>query len=142
VYVTGRTTGAGERTIDTTARQVTAAGGDGRAIRCDHGDDTEIAYAFARIGRDVDHIDYPVNNVYMIPDPPRGAAVSGITRFRFGTIKSASTVSGASTMPGTARSARQAIQAAPPLRCVSFMRISFTRASVSGYASRIKNPIA
>ena len=35
VYVTGRTTGDGERTIDTTARQVTAAGGEGRAIKCD-----------------------------------------------------------------------------------------------------------
>ena len=39
VYVTGRTTGEGERTIDTTARLVTEAGGQGRAIACDHGDD-------------------------------------------------------------------------------------------------------
>ena len=70
VYVTGRTTGPGERTIDTTARQVTAAGGQGRAIRCDHGNDADIAAAFARIGREVDHIDYLVNNVYKIPDPP------------------------------------------------------------------------
>lgn len=70
VYVTGRTTGAGERTIDTAARQVTEAGGDGRAIRCDHGNDADIAAAFARIGREVDHIDYLVNNVYKIPDPP------------------------------------------------------------------------
>jgi len=70
VYVTGRTTGTGERTIDTTARQVSAAGGDGRAIRCDHGNDADIAAAFARIGREVDHIDYLVNNVYKIPDPP------------------------------------------------------------------------
>ena len=70
VYVTGRTTGAGERTIETTARRVTEAGGDGRAIRCDHGDDADIAAAFARIGREVDHIDYLVNNVYKIPDPP------------------------------------------------------------------------
>ena len=70
VYVTGRTTGAGERTIDTAARQVTEAGGDGRAIRCDHGNDADIAAAFARIGREVGHIDYLVNNVYKIPDPP------------------------------------------------------------------------
>jgi len=70
VYVTGRTSGAGERTIDTTARQVTEAGGDGRAIRCDHGNDADIAAAFARIGREVGHIDYLVNNVYKIPDPP------------------------------------------------------------------------
>ena len=39
VYVTGRSTGDGDRTIDTTARLVTEAGGEGRAIQCDHGDD-------------------------------------------------------------------------------------------------------
>ena len=35
VYTTGRTTGDGDRSIDTTARQVNEAGGVGRAIRCD-----------------------------------------------------------------------------------------------------------
>ncbi len=70
VYVTGRTTGSGERTIDTTARLVTEAGGDGRAIACDHGKDADIAALFQRIGSEVDHIDYLVNNVYKIPDPP------------------------------------------------------------------------
>ena len=70
VYVTGRTTGDGERTIDTTARQVTEAGGEGRAIRCDHGDDDDIARLFEQIGSEVDHIDFLVNNVYKIPDPP------------------------------------------------------------------------
>jgi NAD(P)-dependent dehydrogenase (short-subunit alcohol dehydrogenase family) len=70
VYVTGRTTGDGERTIDTTARQVTEAGGEGRAIRCDHGVDEQIEAAFAQIAAEVDHIDFLVNNVYKIPDPP------------------------------------------------------------------------
>ncbi len=70
VYVTGRTTGMGERTIDTTARLVTEAGGEGRAIACDHGNDADIAALFERIGSEVDHIDYLVNNVYKIPDPP------------------------------------------------------------------------
>jgi NAD(P)-dependent dehydrogenase (short-subunit alcohol dehydrogenase family) len=70
VYVTGRSTGAGERTIDTTAKLVTAAGGEGRAIRCDHGNDADIAALFARIGREADHVDFLVNNVYKIPDPP------------------------------------------------------------------------
>ena len=70
VYVTGRTTGDGERTIDTTARQVTAAGGVGKAIRCDHGVDAEIAAVFAQIGREAGHIDFLINNVYKIPDPP------------------------------------------------------------------------
>ena len=70
VYVTGRTTGLGERTIDTTARLVTEAGGIGRAIRCDHGIDADIAAAFARIRDESGHIDYLVNNVYKIPSPP------------------------------------------------------------------------
>jgi NAD(P)-dependent dehydrogenase (short-subunit alcohol dehydrogenase family) len=70
VYVTGRTTGDGERTIDTTARLVTEAGGEGRAIQCDHGDDAQIAELFAKIGKEVDHIDILVNNVYKIPNPP------------------------------------------------------------------------
>ena len=70
VYVTGRTTGDGERTIDTSARQVTEAGGEGRAIQCDHGDDADIAALFKKIGEEVDHIDILVNNVYKIPSPP------------------------------------------------------------------------
>ncbi len=70
VYVTGRTTGDGERTIDTTARLVTEAGGEGRAIRCDHGDDEDIARLFEKIKDEAGHIDLLVNNVYKIPDPP------------------------------------------------------------------------
>ena len=70
VYVTGRTTGPGERTIDTTARLVTEAGGKGRAIACDHGNDADIEALFKRIAGEVDHIDILVNNVYKIPDPP------------------------------------------------------------------------
>ena len=70
VYVTGRTVGDGERTIDTTARGVTGAGGEGRAIQCDHGDDVQIAALFERIGTEVDQIDILVNNVYKIPTPP------------------------------------------------------------------------
>ena len=70
VYVTGRTTGDGERTIDTTARMVSEAGGEGRAIRCDHSDDAAIGALFARIGEEAGRIDYLINNVYKIPDPP------------------------------------------------------------------------
>ena len=70
VYVTGRTTGDGERTIDTAAREVSDAGGEGRAIRCDHGDDAQIEALFKQIGEEVDHIDILVNNVYKIPSPP------------------------------------------------------------------------
>jgi len=70
VYVTGRSTGDGERTIDTTARQVTEAGGEGRAIQCDHGDDDQIEALFRQIGEEAGRIDILVNNVYKIPDPP------------------------------------------------------------------------
>lgn len=70
VYVTGRTTGDGERTIDTTARLVTEAGGEGRAIQCDHFDDEQIAKVFAQVGEEAGRIDILVNNVYKIPSPP------------------------------------------------------------------------
>ncbi len=70
VYVTGRTTGDGERTIDTTARLVNEAGGEGRPIQCDHGDDADIAALFKHIGEEAGHIDILVNNVYKIPNPP------------------------------------------------------------------------
>ena len=70
VYVTGRTTGDGDRTIDTTARQVNEAGGEGRPIQCDHGDDADIERLFSQIGQESDCIDILVNNVYKIPNPP------------------------------------------------------------------------
>ena len=70
VYVTGRSSGDGERTVDTTARQVTEAGGEGRAIQCDHGDDAQVEALFKQIGEEAGHIDILVNNVYKIPTPP------------------------------------------------------------------------
>lgn len=70
VFVTGRTRGDGETTIDTTARLVTEAGGRGHALPCDHGDDEQIAALFRQIGEAAGHIDVLVNNVYKIPDPP------------------------------------------------------------------------
>jgi len=70
VYVTGRTTGDGELSIDTTARLVDAAGGHGIAVRVDHGDDHQIAALFEQVGRDQGRLDILVNNVYKIPDPP------------------------------------------------------------------------
>lgn len=70
VYSTGRSTGDGDRTIDTTARLVTEAGGEGRAIQCDHGNDDEIEALFKQIGEEAGRIDILVNNVYKIPSPP------------------------------------------------------------------------
>jgi dehydrogenase/reductase SDR family protein 1 len=70
VVVTGRSTGDGELTIDTTARLVNEAGGVGVAIQVDHGDDAQIADLFRQVGERFGKIDYLVNNVYKIPDPP------------------------------------------------------------------------
>ncbi len=70
VYVTGRTTGDGELTIDTTARLVDDAGGHGIPVATDHGDDDQIAALFAQVGAEQGHLDVLVNNVYKIPDPP------------------------------------------------------------------------
>jgi dehydrogenase/reductase SDR family protein 1 len=70
VYVTGRSTGAGENTVEATADRVSEAGGAGHPIVCDHGDDAQIAALFERIAAEVGKIHYLVNNVYKIPDPP------------------------------------------------------------------------
>lgn len=70
VYVTGRTTGDGEVTIDTTARLVNERGGEGHAIRCDHFDDDQIGAVMKQVGAEQGRIDILVNNVYKIPTPP------------------------------------------------------------------------
>jgi dehydrogenase/reductase SDR family protein 1 len=70
VYITGRSTGDGELTIDTTARLVDDAGGRGVPVRTDHGDDDQIADLFERVRADHGKLDILVNNVYKIPDPP------------------------------------------------------------------------
>ncbi len=70
VYITGRTTGDGDRSIDTTASMVTELGGEGRAIQCDHGIDQEVEAVFKQIEKEAGKIDILVNNVYKIPDPP------------------------------------------------------------------------
>lgn len=70
VYVTGRTTGDGELSIDTTVKMVEAAGGKAVAVQVDHGDDAQIAALFERIGTEQGKIDILVNNVYKVPNPP------------------------------------------------------------------------
>lgn len=70
VYVTGRSTGDRPRTIDTTAREVTEAGGNGIPVQTDHFDDDQIAAVFAKVKEDHGHLDILVNNVFKIPDPP------------------------------------------------------------------------
>ncbi len=70
VYITGRSTGTGDLTIDTAARLVEAAGGTAVPVQTDHGDDQAIAALFARVADEAGHLDILVNNVYKVPDPP------------------------------------------------------------------------
>ena len=79
VYVTGRsvrgepTTLGRPGTIDDTAEQVTARGGRGIAIRCDHTDDTQVDAVFGRIRAEQGRLDLLVNNAWsgyeIGPDP-------------------------------------------------------------------------
>ncbi|WP_252258509.1 SDR family NAD(P)-dependent oxidoreductase [Erythrobacter aurantius] len=76
VYVTGRTTSPGSAkgwdgsvlpgTFEETAQNVTALGGRGVAVQCDHSDDEQIAELFARIARDEGRLDMLVNNATYI----------------------------------------------------------------------------
>jgi NAD(P)-dependent dehydrogenase (short-subunit alcohol dehydrogenase family) len=70
VYVTGRsvrgepTTLGRPGTIDETAEEVTARGGAGIAVRCDHTDDSEVEALFERIHGEHGHLDLLVNNAW------------------------------------------------------------------------------
>jgi dehydrogenase/reductase SDR family protein 1 len=70
VYVTGRTVepGAYPGTIGETAAEVTALGGEGIAVRCDHAVDDDVAALVARVQRERGRIDILVNNAFAIPD--------------------------------------------------------------------------
>jgi NAD(P)-dependent dehydrogenase (short-subunit alcohol dehydrogenase family) len=70
VYVSGRSVDGGPTTdnvpgtIDETARQVTARGGHGIAVPCDHTDDASVEALFRRIRDDHGRLDVLVNNVW------------------------------------------------------------------------------
>lgn len=70
VYVTGRsvagapTTDNVPGTIDETAQEVTASGGHGIAVRCDHTVDADVQALFDRIRREHSRLDLLVNNVW------------------------------------------------------------------------------
>jgi NAD(P)-dependent dehydrogenase (short-subunit alcohol dehydrogenase family) len=71
VYVTGRTQQAGTRglpgTVGETAEQVSAEGGRGVAVACDHRRDEEVEALFDRVRRDEGRLDVLVNNAFLIP---------------------------------------------------------------------------
>ena len=70
MYVTGRSIRGGPTTdnvpgtIDDTAAEVTARGGPGIAVRCDHTSDADVDALFARIRDDHGRLDLLVNNVW------------------------------------------------------------------------------
>jgi NAD(P)-dependent dehydrogenase (short-subunit alcohol dehydrogenase family) len=70
VYVTGRTTkdrtdaGRLGGTVYSTAEAVTAIGGKGIPIRCDHSDDAQSEAAFKQIAKESKKIDILVNNAW------------------------------------------------------------------------------
>lgn len=72
VYVTGRSEREGDHplpgTIYETADAVTAAGGYGVAVRCDHAEDTEVAGLFAKVEKEQGRLDILVNNAAAIHD--------------------------------------------------------------------------
>lgn len=76
VYVTGRTVAPGDAkgwdgsvlpgTVAETAAEVTAAGGKGIAVMCDHSDDGQVAALFAKIQKEQGRLDVLVNNATYI----------------------------------------------------------------------------
>ena len=76
VYVTGRTVAPGDAkgwdgtvlpgTVAETAAEVTAAGGKGIAVMCDHADDAQVAALFEQIEREQGRLDVLVNNATYI----------------------------------------------------------------------------
>ena len=72
VYVTGRTRSgdlaALPGTVDATAAEIKARGGDAVAVGCDHRDDGQIAALFDQIKAEQGTLDILVNNVFAVPD--------------------------------------------------------------------------
>jgi dehydrogenase/reductase SDR family protein 1 len=72
VYVTGRSTerqaGSLPGTIGQTAEELTALGGRGIAVRCDHARDDDVVRLFDRIRSEAGRLDVLVNNAFAVPD--------------------------------------------------------------------------
>lgn len=77
VFVTGRAPGQGGSnlygqalcgSLDDTAAAITAAGGRGIAVVCDHADDAQVAALFARVAQECGTLDLLVNNAAFIHD--------------------------------------------------------------------------
>ncbi len=71
VYITGRSTSERDHplpgTIGATVAELTALGGIGIAMACDHRNDDDVMAVFDRIATDHGRIDVLVNNAFLIP---------------------------------------------------------------------------
>lgn len=72
VYCTGRTRNEGDAalpgTVAATAAAVTAAGGEGIAVHCDHSDDGQVKALFERVTAEQGRLDILVNNATNLHD--------------------------------------------------------------------------
>ncbi len=72
VYVTGRTRKEGDAalpgTVQATAEAVTAAGGCGIPVHCDHADDAQVRQLFERVADEQGRLDILVNNATSLHD--------------------------------------------------------------------------
>jgi len=72
VYVTGRTRNEGDAplpgTVEATAQAVTAAGGKGIPVYCDHGDDNDVRQLFEQVTAEQGRLDLLVNNATSLHD--------------------------------------------------------------------------
>ncbi|WP_024796015.1 SDR family NAD(P)-dependent oxidoreductase [Tomitella biformata] len=72
VYVTGRTELEGDAplpgTVAATAAEITARGGVGVPVICDHADDAAVERLFSRVASDHGRLDILVNNALAVPD--------------------------------------------------------------------------
>ena len=72
VYVTGRSRNEGDAplpgTVQATAEAVTAAGGTGIAVHCDHADDAQVRQLFDRVRNEQGRLDILVNNATNLHD--------------------------------------------------------------------------
>lgn len=72
VYVTGRTKNEGDAalpgTVQATADAVTAAGGKGIAVYCDHADEGQVRQLFERVSDEQGRLDILVNNATSLHD--------------------------------------------------------------------------
>jgi len=70
IYVSGRSSGQGPRTIESCVQEIQDLGGTGIGVVADHSQDSEIELLFKKISDEQGKIDLLVNNVFKIPDEP------------------------------------------------------------------------